>query len=164
MEIKGVFGKITSLIMKYRYAACILLIGIVLMLLPSGSKEVQKPAETDGTISSEISVEQQLGALLSKIQGAGRVEVMLSYANGAETLYQTNTESDNDGSRMDTVIITDTDKNQSGLVARVDPPVYLGAIVVCQGADSASVRLAIVDAVSKYTGLGADQISVLKMK
>lgn len=164
MEVKGVLGKITTLISKYRYAACILLIGIVLMLLPSGKQDERKPAETIETVTSEITVEQQLGALLSKIQGAGRVEVMLSYAYGAETRYQTDTESDNGGSRVDTVIITDTDKNQSGLITRVDPPVYQGAIVLCQGADSASVRLAIVDAVSKYTGLGADQISVLKMK
>jgi stage III sporulation protein AG len=40
----------------------------------------------------------------------------------------------------------------------------MGAIVLCQGADVPSVRLAIVDAVSKVTGLVANQISVLKMK
>jgi stage III sporulation protein AG len=43
-------------------------------------------------------------------------------------------------------------------------PQYLGAIVVCQGADRSDVRLAIVEAVSALTGLGADKISVLKMK
>lgn len=35
--------------------------------------------------------------------------------------------------------------------------------MVCQGADNAAVRLAIVEAVSKVTGLGANRISVLKM-
>ena len=40
----------------------------------------------------------------------------------------------------------------------------MGAIVVCQGGDNATVRLAIIEAVSNVTGLGADKISVLKMK
>jgi stage III sporulation protein AG len=65
---------------------------------------------------------------------------------------------------METVIITDAQRAQQGLVKQVNPPVYLGAVVVCQGADRASVRLAIVEAVANATGLGADKISVLKMK
>jgi hypothetical protein len=40
----------------------------------------------------------------------------------------------------------------------------MGAIVVCQGADSPSVKLAITQAVAKITGLGTDEICVLKMK
>ena len=41
---------------------------------------------------------------------------------------------------------------------------FAGAIVVCQGADNAEVRLRIVEAVSAYTGLGSNRIMVLKMK
>lgn len=39
-----------------------------------------------------------------------------------------------------------------------------GAVVVCQGADQPSVRLDVTNAVAAYTGLGSDQISVIKMK
>ena len=39
-----------------------------------------------------------------------------------------------------------------------------GAVVVCDGADSAVVRLEVTDAVMAYTGLGGDKISVMKMK
>ena len=38
-----------------------------------------------------------------------------------------------------------------------------GAAVVCDAAGSAQVRLAIVEAVSAYTGLGSDKITVLTM-
>jgi len=41
---------------------------------------------------------------------------------------------------------------------------YRGAVVVCQGGDNASVRLAVVEAVSNATGLTSDRITVLKMK
>ena len=68
------------------------------------------------------------------------------------------------GIRSNTVTITDSERSQSGLVKQVNPPTYLGAVVICQGADDPEVRLSVVNAVSKATGLGANKISVLKMK
>ena len=38
-----------------------------------------------------------------------------------------------------------------------------GAAVVCDGAGDAAVRLAVVQAVSNYTGLGSSRITVLPM-
>jgi stage III sporulation protein AG len=102
------------------------------------------------------------------IRGAGKVQVLLTVAAGEEYLYQTNsdisTSANGSEARTDTVTVTDSQRNDTGLLRQVNPPVYLGAVVVCQGADRAEVRLAIVEAVSTYTGLGADRISVLKMK
>ena len=103
----------------------------------------------------------------SQIQGAGKVEVMLTVAFGEKTIYQTDEHisgGENVSTRVETVIVTGADRSQNGLIQQINPPVYLGAIVVCQGADRSVVRLAIVEAVSKVTGLGADRISVLKMK
>lgn len=164
MEVNQMMQKITSAISKYRYALLILVIGILLMLIPTQQSTKKTSEEPPPSAPAESSAEEKLGNILSKIQGAGRVEVILSYASGAQTRYYENTSTDGDSLRNEAVIISDSGRNQSALISRVDPPVYLGAVVVCQGADSASVRLAIVDAVSKYTGLGADQISVLKMK
>ena len=83
-------------------------------------------------------------------------------------MYQTDQERDNaDGSqsiRIETVIVNDKDRNQKGLIQQILAPEYRGAIVVCQGADDATVRLAIIEAVADATGLGTDRISVLKMK
>lgn len=164
MEMKPILEKAASWLSKYRYAVCVLLIGIVFMLIPS--VETQKTVHEEPVLndSPTVSVEEQLGTLLSKIQGAGRVEIMLSYASGTETLYHTDTDIEGDTVNSTTVLITGSDRGESALVSRVDPPQYLGAIVLCQGGDSAAVRLAITEAVSKYTGLGADQIAVLKMK
>ena len=43
-------------------------------------------------------------------------------------------------------------------------PTYQGAVVVCEGAGSSTVRLAVVNAVSVLTGLSSDKISVVKWK
>lgn len=151
--------KLTDLLTKYRYAVLVLVIGLSLMLIPTG-KGTEEPAPTESAVSAEPTAEERLEQILSAIKGAGRVEVLLSYAEGERILYQTDTGSQS----TDTVTVTDSDRNQSGLVAQVIPAAYRGAVIVCQGGGDPSVRLAIVDAVSKYTGLGSNQISVLEMK
>ena len=159
------WGSIGSWIAKYKYALLILALGLGLMLLPE-QEEVQVQEESIQT--QETTMQEHLQQILSQIDGAGRVEVLLSEAQGSQTLYQTDTQSDLNGENVSTdektVIVTDSDRNESGLILRKDPPVYLGAVIVCQGADRAEVKLAIVEAVRCATGLGANQISVVKMK
>ena len=169
MDLKRIKHKIIDFIKKYRYVAIILIVGLLLMTLPTTQKKqgsVQQQISPE--VKSEITLNESLSTILSRIDGAGEVQVMLSLASGEETVYQTDdhvvTSADTNTTQIDTVTITDADRNQTGLIRQINPPKYLGAIVVCEGADSSAVRLAIIDAVSKVTGLNTNQISVLKMK
>jgi len=157
-------NKLGPLFQKYKFVFLIIAAGIILMLLPTWGGEQETQEVTASGSVRNYSVDSQLKTILSQVNGAGRVEVMLTTASGEETVYQTDSDISADQSRQDTVIISGTDRLESGLVTQVNPPVYLGAIVVCDGADDPAVRLSIVEAVSKATGLGADKISVLKMK
>ena len=149
---------------KYRYVIIVLLAGIVLMLLPSRQgNATQKQVETEQVIQKQ-DIPKELAQILSQIDGVGDVKVMLTMASGEETVYQTNTETTDGSCRIDTVIITDADRKEQGLIQKQNPPKYMGAIVVCEGGAKAAVKLSVVEAVSRVTGLGADQISVLKMK
>lgn len=150
--------KLMALASKYRYVLIVIAVGLVLMLLPGTSGKESEP--TQQILETAPDIETELARILSKINGVGKVEVMLTMAQGQETCYQT----DQRGADYSTVIISDSDRNELGLVRQVNPPVYQGAIVVCQGGDEPSVRLAIVESVAKVTGLGADRISVMKMK
>lgn len=161
MDMTVLRQKTTEWIVKYKFVILILLVGIGLMLIPDGKNE-EKMSETVAQPSVPTqNITEELEEILANIQGAGRVQVMLTVKSGEQTVYQTDIPSSD---RQDTVIITDENRTQNGLVQQVLSPVYRGAIVVCQGADSASVCLAIKEAVSKVTGLDASQISVLKMK
>ena len=156
--------KIVGLVKEYRYAAIILAVGLFLMLLPSGGKK-----ETTVTAPQEIQPEtddlqDRLSEILSAVQGAGKVKVLLTQARGEQTVYQTDTQEREDALTEDTVIVTGSDRSQQGLICQRIPPKYLGAVIVCQGADKAVVRLALVEAVSNATGLSTDAITVLKMK
>ena len=169
MELGKLGKKLIQNINKYKYVFLILGLGLLLMLLPGKTEPtVKENKEEVQQMTSVDEVCEQLSEILSNISGAGQTKVMLTVQQGEKTIYQTDAdvsekEAAND-SRIQTVTITDADRNQTGLIQQVNPPTYMGAIVLCQGADTPSVRLAIVDAVSKVTGLGANQISVHEMK
>ena len=150
---------------KYGWTAVILLIGIVLLLIPGNGSDANQDPGIIESMDNILSLEEALSEILSTVQGAGKVRVMLSVASGEETIYQNDTNTQENGSgRQDTVIVSDSDRNELGLVKQINPPVYRGAIVVCQGADSPVVRLAVTEAVATVTGLTSDKISILKMK
>lgn len=159
MDIKYIREKASQWIGKYKYFALILLVGIGLMLIP-GSKKEQTQITSIPQVQEET-LDKELEAILSNIKGAGRVQVMLTVASGEQVIYQTDSSS---ADRQDTVIINGENRVQDGLVQQIISPTYRGAIVLCQGADSANVCLAIKEAVSKVTGLDSSKISVLKMK
>lgn len=167
MDIKNTVNKVKSVIAKYKYVCIVLLAGIALLLIPGKKEATNIPVSAPKTSEQNLD-EHLLAEILESVSGAGEVRVMLSVASGEKTVYQTNQNSsgaaNNVSSKTDTVIITDAQRNEEGLINQINPPVYLGAIIVCQGGDNPSVKLAITQAVSKITGLRTDSICVLKMK
>ena len=157
---KEVFG-------KYKYVLLVLVLGMTLMAIPdrSGETEISVP---DEPVAQTLSLPQELAHILAQIEGVGKVEVMVTQSRGPETVYQTNEDSSGgSGSqsvRVETVIIQNPDRGECALVRRTDPPAYLGAVVVCQGADRPAVQLQVIEAVAAVTGIGTDRIRVLKMK
>jgi stage III sporulation protein AG len=167
MELNRIGNKAVDFLKKYRYVVLILVLGIVLMLLPGeDEQEPQLPATEE--VQQEPDLSRQLSQLLGQIEGAGKVKVLLTFSEGAQTIYQTDvntaTENGSLSEETKTVLIDNGDRGEEGLIRQIIPAKYLGAVVVCQGADAPAVRLAIVEAVSKVTGLGADRVTVLKMK
>lgn len=158
--------KAMNLIRQYKLAALILAIGLVLMLIPNGSS--QEEYVSPPVVQTTVSAEDQLESILSQIQGVGKVRVLLTVAQGERTVYVYDEDQsdtlDTGSLRREAVVVTSTDRGQTGLVSQVIPPVYLGAVIVCQGGDQAGVQLAVVEAVCDATGLTADKITVLKMK
>lgn len=160
--------RVRELLNKYKYALLILAVGLLLMLLPQQSATATEETEPTEAAEQIQTMEQLLQDILQQVDGAGEVAVLLSEQEGEQTIYQTDTQTDADegssSNRAETVIVTNADRDESGLVLRRDPPKYQGAVIVCQGGDRADVRLAIVEAVQCATGLGANQICVVKMK
>lgn len=166
MEIKKSVQSLMRKIVKYKHAVLIVAIGMLLMTVPTFGKKDTQEAPKDAQSVVVPTMEAQLSAILSQVHGAGEVQVMLSIAQGEQVLYQTNIDKTGaaENQRQTTVTVSDGSRNETGLIRQVIPAQYQGAVVICSGANDPAVRLAVVDAVSKLTGLGANHISVLKMK
>lgn len=169
MDVVRFQTRISEWISKYKYAWIVLLVGILLMSLPEKKNDERSAnVQTQQQVETEADIQNQLEEILGYLNGAGKVKVMLSIAKGEQTIYQTDsTYSQNENStdtKTQTILTTDSERNENGLIHQKNPPVYLGAVVVAQGGDDPSVKLAIVEAVSNVTGLGADKIAVLKMQ
>lgn len=162
MDMTELKRNVMEFIRKYRYVVLILMVGLLLMSLPE--KKEEEPVQTETRAGTEESLQESLADILSLIQGAGKVKVLLTQAAGEQTLYQTDEHSTADSIRKDTVLVSNASREEMGLIRQINPPEYRGAIVLCQGADNASVRLSVVEAVKSVTGLTSDRITVLKMK
>lgn len=167
--------KLTEGWKKYRYVALVLVIGLVLLLLPWGSGEEDAPAEEPETESDTVyaaRMEARLTEMLTQIEGAGSVQVMLTLEGSGTTTYQMDVqyssaadgESTQHSEERKTVILSTGSAYDEAAVVAVTYPAFQGALIICQGADSAAVRYQLVQAVAALTGLGADRITVVKMK
>lgn len=151
---------------KYKFVFLVLCIGILLMTFPEGNKETGEISAAEITVEPE-DITSELTEILGQIQGVGKVRVMITESVAQETVYQTDEDRSGSGDsvtgRVETVIVSHNGAEQ-GLIRTVTPPVYLGAVIVCQGGGDPRVQLAVTQAVASVTGIGADRITVLKMK
>ncbi|MBO7251498.1 MAG: hypothetical protein J6V25_02605 [Oscillospiraceae bacterium] len=154
------------LLKKYGCMLLVLIAGLILMATSETENQIQESSEP--AIAAEETLEDSLENILSLIQGAGKVQVLLTQKEGKLTLYQTDEDSSYGSQtqelRTQTVMVRDSQKEETGLIRQTIAPIYRGAVVVCQGADDPKVKLAMVEAVMDATGLPSNCITVLKMK
>ncbi len=154
---------------KYKYVLIVCLAGLALVSMPSSGRS-ETAAQADAHDDVER-LESRLEEILSRIDGVGRARVVLTAKSGRASVYAYNedkTVSQNGaGSSADsrtTLASSGSSGGQQPVTVRVDEPQYRGALVVCDGADSARVRLEGTKAVTSLTGVSSDNVVVAKMK
>ena len=160
------FGlRMKTTLTKFRLPLVLFALGAAILAWPSGNTDREmktEQAQTQADPSGEI--QGALQALLSRIDGVGRAELMLTTTASEEIFYQTDVRVSGDTREETTVFSSGQSAQKTPIVTKTEAAPYLGAVVVCDGADSAAVRLRVIQAVSALTGLGSDKISVIKMK
>lgn len=153
---------------QYRFAAAAVLVGMVLMLLPSETGE----AESTDCVDMEekfdrVAIQNEMETILRTVDGVGELQLMLTVDSGTRRELAQDITAESDSSNRtkkesETVIIGKNSGSREAIVTRSVYPCYVGALVVCEGGGSASVRLAVTEAVRVLTGLPSDKISVLR--
>lgn len=131
-------------------------------------------------IISEGEVEKSIKQILSKIDGVGKVEVLLTYSETSqvvamynETYKESQTEEGdtNGGTRTiqevnkeKEIIYKEENGEKVPITEKVIMPKMEGALIVAEGVNNATVKTNIIQAVEALTGLQTHKIQVLEMK
>lgn len=171
----GIAEKILPVLIKYRALLIVLLAGVLLLAsggwLGSGRRDLVQetaPAAADEEGFSLSAFEENLNQKLAAIEGVGRVGLMLSLDQTEEAVYAVNTrrtdsEAGGQSYESDLTVVSDGSYGETPVTVKNLLPTFRGAVVLCDGADNAEVRLAVTQAVTTVCGIGADKVTVLKM-
>ena len=124
----------------------ILAIGIIVMLFPkkSSNKIVDLTKQNDNVIAvSKREYENELKVILSKVKGVGKVDVLIVYKNSANF-------------KNDNLLNSNKQTQENGIIS--------GVIIVCEGADNASVKSELMNIVSNVLDIKLHKVCVLKMQ
>ena len=173
--LDGIAEKILPVLIKYRALLIVLVAGVLLLASArrpgSGRRDpVQEtaPASADEEGFSLSAFEENLNQKLAAIEGVGRVGLMLSLDQTEEAVYAVNTrrtdsEAGGQSYESDLTVVSDGSYGETPVTVKNLLPTFRGAVVLCDGADNAEVRLAVTQAVTTVCGIGADKVTVLKM-
>jgi stage III sporulation protein AG len=161
-------------------------IGIGLILLSDINVKPSKgsgTASVSGSLSTDAyasATEKKLTDIIGRIDGVGRVKVMVTVGSTEQNVYeqsQKNTDdttvasqSDgstqkqtNTGSEQTPVVMDNGSGGQSALVKTQLQPSILGVAVVCDGGGEASVQEQITNTIMSILSVSSEHISVCKM-
>lgn len=163
-------SNVQKLFGRYKYFFLVIVVGMLFLMLPVSTEKETAVSETQ-QVEEDFSVdalEEQLREILSKISGAGSVDVMLTVESGMKRVFaQDVVFEQREGEiqkEMETVVISSGSGIEETVLVQQIYPHFQGALVVADGGGDPAVRLALTNAVAALTGLGADKISVCKGK
>lgn len=120
------------------------------------------------TLSADRKTEQRMAEILSKVEGAGQVDVMLTYRQTEEKSIARNEVREESSENLRTentaILLEDGDGATQPLILSESAPVVEGVVIAAQGADSPVVSAALNQAAQALLDVPAHKVAVLKMK
>ncbi len=169
----------------YAIYAIVGLAAVLFYLIGSGvscrREPAEKPAQTESNPVRQDArdpLELRLMEVLSKIRGAGRVDVLITYETNGEIVTATVRQTDEDvkdangtaGSETSRSVrevtepaTVETENGHTPIVLYEKEPIVRGVIVVAEGASDFSVRQKLQAAVHAVTGIPIERIEVFEM-
>ena len=155
-KIKEFLQKIKS-IKNFEIILCLIIIAVALLIYFSVSPK-EKSNDEQEVVATENSLtdglEARLGNILSKIEGVGEVDVLITFETTAEQITATTNNSHS--------TTTQNGDNSTTTSTSTDTPIISNqnVIVVAEGADEAKVKLQILSAVSTALNINQNSIQI----
>lgn len=187
IKIKEYFKKTVSQKDYVKLAVIVGFLGIFLIfvsgMIPKkeGKSELSK-IKSDASVNSETHrelLEKNLTYAVSKIEGAGNPQVLVTLENTAETIYATeerkNKESSEDKSSGEItrkkesddcekkyITVKDSEGTEHALAVKKIEPKVKGVVIICPGGDDPIVKNRITEAVTTALSISSKRVCVTK--
>ena len=129
---------------------------------------VKKPSATSAAVAEEKSeleryvenLEKKLSVTLSGIKNAGKVSLVITVDGGIESIYATDEKivEENGKKTVTTTVVTSAGKPME--IGKKYPEI-VGVVVVADGADNISVKMALLDAVTTALKISCNKVQIL---
>lgn len=164
INFKELYLKYFGQIMNTKTLLIIFIVGMGLLLLPTNESPEQKQIENTQYHSKE-ETEAELCAILSKIKGAGKVDVMITLEDNGATHYAQDEQSRSGNSEKTTEknhVFSKKSSTEEPLIIRRTEPKISGILVCAEGAGNPQVKSNIISAASALLGIKSHRIEVLE--
>ena len=133
-----------------------------MIISPSDNEKVEN--EPKANLEFNVAnTEKQLEDILSKIDGVGRVDVMLTVSESSKNVYAKNINESEVDKQSEVVLVSKSGQDGPITIKNVYPE-FMGALIVCDGADDPKVNLTMLEAIKSLCDITSDKITITKMK
>ena len=149
-------------------------VGVIMMLISNFLRASDISNNTQNTLEAsscydQKTIKKELEHILSKIEGAGKVEVMIVFDNSYEKIVAKDSKSlisedaEKNTRNVDTsTVVTKKGNEQYPFVIKEIYPDVRGVLVIAQGASDVRVKSEIKNAVKTVLGVSIHKVEVLK--
>ena len=152
-SLKGLISKF-----KIEYLLILVFAVVLLIIFTGGSSndDVKQVSTIDSYVEA---LEKKLSLALSKIDGAGKVSVVISVESGMQTVLATEKTTENGVTREEPFTV-----GGKTVVIKETYPEITGVLIVAKGANNLSTKVAIINATAALLDIQSNKIQVLPMK
>lgn len=161
------FDKKTLVIICLGVAGVVILVLSELLPNENSIEKAQNQSEPSSAVCCdyEADLEHRLEEIISEIDGAGSVSVMVTLEGSAEDVYAQQEKDDVENRKHENdYVIVKTDDGENGILLKTFQPQVRGVAVVCTGGGSAVVRQSITNTVTAVLGISSARVNISVMK
>ncbi len=154
-------NKIISKLKGLKHKELIIAVIAIVIMLVIYFSSFGKAEEVDTvTQKSDYCTEMklQIERAISRMEGAGKAEVVINWASGVESVHAQNTTTNGNNTTSQVV------QGSSGpIVVKEIYPQAIGVLVVCEGGNNAKIKIDIIMAISTLMDISSEKVLVFGM-
>lgn len=173
-KVKSIFGGTITRLKKIKHIEFYIAgIAIGLMLLIYFSASIFGSGATVGSSSSTekqvtydqyiVEREQKITTMVRQMKGVGNADVAIHFESSIEYIFAVMSTENSNGKTETPMLVTENGVTKPIIVKEIYPKA-LGVVIVCEGANNSTVRIAVIDAVSIMLNLTKEKIVVTTMR